>query len=313
MVRKARARRLLILALAGALVAALLLLAPGLSRLQFEGAKRPPSLPGESAPPESGPAPALNLELFWRVFVWTALILLPFSIIALFIWPEELKLLFTRVITITLILVVLFFSVRALKSLLERLALPVEGPAAGGAASGAGPAGVEELQFEGVRAPHWAVFPFLLAGLAGLALLGWWVKRLLGSSREGEGEGPLAELAALAGAAAGELEAGGSLRDVVLRCYRDMSRLLSEREAVPFTQAMTAREFEARLYAIGVRHEHIARLSRLFEFVRYGGRVSGPKEVAEAIACLEAIEAAYGTDGGKGKEGEESAPYANAA
>lgn len=297
MVRKARARRLLILALAGALVAAVLLLAPSLSRLQFEGAKRPPSLPGESAPPESGPAPALDLDLLWRVLAWTVLVLLPFSIIALFIWPEELKLVLIRVVTVTLILVALFFSIRALKSLLERLALPGEGPAPGEPVGGAEPVGVEELQLGEVRAPRWAVFPFLLAGLAALALLGWWVKRFLSAKREGEG--PLAELAALAGAAAGELEAGRSLRDVVLRCYREMSRLLSEREKVPFTQAMTAREFEARLYAIGVRYEHIARLSRLFESVRYGGRTSGPKEVAEAIACLQAIEAAYGCGGGR--------------
>lgn len=300
MVRKAWVRRFLILALGGVLVAVVLLLAPNLSRLQFEGAKRPPSLPGESASPESGPAPALDLGLLWRVLVWTALILLPFSIIALFIWPEEFKLALIRVVTVTLILVVLFFSIRALKGFLERLALPGEGPAPGEPVGGAGPAGMEALQLEEVRAPRWAVFPFLLAGLAALALLGWWVKRSLGSKREAEGA--LEELASLAGAAAGELRAGRSLRDVVLRCYREMSRLLSEREKVPFTQAMTAREFEARLYAIGVRHEHIARLSRLFESVRYGGRTSGPKEVAEAIACLQAIEAAYGCRGGRDEE-----------
>lgn len=305
MVHNGRARRLIVLALAGALVAAVLLLAPSLSHLQFEGAKRLPS-PGPGEAPESGPGPALDFGLLWQILFWTILVLFPFSIIALFIWPEDFKLVLTRIFTAALFLAILFFSIRALKGLLERLALPVEEPGASGLSSGApGPVGLEELELGEVRAPRWSVFPFLLAGLGVLALLGWWVKRFLSSKRKDEGA--LEELASLAGAAAGELEAGGSLRDVVLRCYREMSRLLSEREKVPFTRAMTAREFEAKLEAIGVRQEHIARLSRLFEFVRYGGRKSGPKEVAEAIACLEAIEAAYG---GKERESATSATRA---
>ncbi len=290
---KARARKLLILALAGALLVVVLLLAPSLSHLQFAGAKRLPS-PEPSGVPESGPAPTLDFELLWRLFIWIVLALLPFSIIALFIWPEEFKLVLIRVITVTLLLIILFFSIRALKGLLERLSLPAEGPSMSGAGT-TGPVGAEELQFGEVQAPRWTVFPFLLIGLGVLALIGWRLKRLF----RARGGGPLTELAALAGAAAGELEAGADLRDVVLRCYREMSRLLSEREKVPFTQAMTAREFEERLRWVGVRDDHVTRLSRLFEFVRYGGRTSGPKEVAEAIACLEAIEAAYG--GGDGR------------
>ncbi|MGQ9477079.1 MAG: DUF4129 domain-containing protein [Candidatus Bipolaricaulia bacterium] len=293
---KARARRSLILALAGTLVAAVLLLAPSLSHLQFEGAKRPPS-PEPRGVPESGPVPTLDFGLLWRILAWIVLALLPFSIVALFIWPEEFRLILIRIVTVTLILIILFFSVRALKGLLGRLSLPAENPGASGGVGGTGPVGVEELQLGEIQAPHWTVFPFLLIGLAALALIGWRLRRLFRA--RGRGEEPLAELAALAGAAAGELEAGGSLRDVVLRCYREMSQLLSEREKVPFTRAMTAREFEARLRGVGVRDDHVTQLSRLFEFVRYGGRASGPKEVAEAIACLEAIEAAYG--GGDGR------------
>ena len=89
-------------------------------------------------------------------------------------------------------------------------------------------------------------------------------------------------------------QAGGDLRDAVLRCYRDMSRVLGERQGLARAQSATPREFEAQLAAAGLRDEHIRRLTRLFERVRYGARRADAGEEREALACLTAIVQAYG-------------------
>ncbi|HWQ12371.1 MAG TPA: DUF4129 domain-containing protein, partial [Roseiflexaceae bacterium] len=105
----------------------------------------------------------------------------------------------------------------------------------------------------------------------------------------------LAQLAREAGAALAGLEAGADLRNTVLRCYAEMSRVLEARRGIQRDKTTTPREFEARLAAAGLRDEHIRRLTRLFERVRYGPRAPGPREEREALACLRAIVEAYGT------------------
>ncbi len=91
-----------------------------------------------------------------------------------------------------------------------------------------------------------------------------------------------------------ELEAGGDLKDVVLQCYARMSQVLRESRNIERRKAMTPREFERHLAEIGLRDEHIQRLTHLFEGVRYGARPSRGRTVLEARACLRAIIKAYG-------------------
>jgi len=91
-----------------------------------------------------------------------------------------------------------------------------------------------------------------------------------------------------------DLEAGGDLKNIVLRCYRDMSRVLSEQRGIERELSMTPREFERQLQAAGLRDEHIQRLTRLFEQVRYGPQQADPQQEREAAACLQAIVRTYG-------------------
>lgn len=91
-----------------------------------------------------------------------------------------------------------------------------------------------------------------------------------------------------------DLEAGGDMRDVVLRCYAGMSQVLRESQNIERRKAMTPREFERHLAETGVRDEHIQRLTHLFEGVRYGARPSAGRTELEAMACLRAIVQAYG-------------------
>ncbi len=146
--------------------------------------------------------------------------------------------------------------------------------------------------------PPWLVIGVSLAlGLALAAALFFIVRRILGLRRAARAvAAPPDELAAIAGEAQRALEtlqAGGDLRETILRCYDDMVRVLSERPGVSREFSMTAREFEVRLAALGIADQPIRRLTRLFETVRYSQRAPGPPEVQEAEWCLSAISARY--------------------
>jgi hypothetical protein len=86
-----------------------------------------------------------------------------------------------------------------------------------------------------------------------------------------------------------DIEAGADLRNVIISCYADMSKILNERRGIQRQQAMTPREFELELQEIGLPHASIQRLTRLFEEVRYGNAELGRTAEQEAIHCLSAI------------------------
>jgi hypothetical protein len=138
------------------------------------------------------------------------------------------------------------------------------------------------------QSSEWVVIP-LAAFLA--IVLGTVLWRLLRrQSEKWASEGP--EVSQIVAQAGSDLEKGGELSDIVLRCYRDMCRNLSRKVAL--RREMTAREFVRQLDHVGVRGEEVATLTTLFERVRYGRLETGPEERAEAIALLKAIETRYG-------------------
>ena len=73
-----------------------------------------------------------------------------------------------------------------------------------------------------------------------------------------------------------------------------MNRVLQEQRGLERPKAMTPREFERYLLEMGLQDEHIRRLTRLFESVRYGTNAATPQDEREAVACLSAIVEAYG-------------------
>lgn len=86
-----------------------------------------------------------------------------------------------------------------------------------------------------------------------------------------------------------DLEGGGELREVVLRCYRTMVLLFASRGVVQAPHH-TAREFEGRALAgLGVSRENITRLTSLFEEARYSTHAIGQAQRDEAISTLAAI------------------------
>lgn len=105
----------------------------------------------------------------------------------------------------------------------------------------------------------------------------------------------LDELGKQAGQAIRRILDGDDPRAAILRCYKEMSTILSRAERLPNFSYFTPREFASHLRLRGMKDEHVDRLTAIFETVRYGGR-SGSGFADEAIACLQSIQLTYATD-----------------
>ena len=68
-----------------------------------------------------------------------------------------------------------------------------------------------------------------------------------------------------------------------------MGDVVSSKRHLQREIAMTPREFASRLEQAGLPGEAVAQLTRLFEGVRYGDRKSAPRDVNEAVRCLQTI------------------------
>ncbi len=97
------------------------------------------------------------------------------------------------------------------------------------------------------------------------------------------------QLKADAEEALSEIQLGEDLRNIIIRCYTEMSQVLNEQRGIQRQQAMTPREFERQLQDIGLPQNSIERLTRLFEEARYGHSELGKEAEQEAIQCLTAI------------------------
>jgi hypothetical protein len=111
---------------------------------------------------------------------------------------------------------------------------------------------------------------------------------------QNKAEDPQARIILEAEKALADLQSGANLKDTIMRCYADMSQVLAETRNVERQRGMTPREFESYLAALGLRDDHIRRLTRLFEGVRYGPDTPSRREELEAADCLNAIVNAYG-------------------
>jgi hypothetical protein len=85
------------------------------------------------------------------------------------------------------------------------------------------------------------------------------------------------------------LHAGADLKNVIIRCYRQMSNLLQKKQDIELEDAMTAREFERLLVARGIPQAPVNQLTRLFETARYSSRLPDLDDERKAVECLKAI------------------------
>jgi hypothetical protein len=276
------------LALLGSTILALLLLASSISSLNFQ----PGHFYAISGPrlPSVGPGTALPLDPtaigFWQmILAGISLVLLICLAIGLILSRRLRRELLRRILTTLAVVVALHLLLNGLRSV-PRLA--EGGPADPAAPPPTANVGEPFPTFVAQPAP-WlvlAISVLLVALLIGVIWLVW--------RRSRPPRTALAQLADEAQAALSELQAGGDVSNAVLRCYREMSRVLNEQRGIARPRDMTPREFEQQLAAVGLRDGHIQQLTRLFERVRYGAGRTGEREEREAIDCLAAIVQTYG-------------------
>jgi hypothetical protein len=225
----------------------------------------------------------------WRALMtFVVWVLFPMLVISLIVWPEVRRKLLRRLFIGAIWTIFIYLLVNALQS-------RNQGSREGGAGAG-------DLQNHDaarlptppdfiLHPPQWLIIlvSLLLVTLAVLVVR--WLMRRRAVTVE---DVPLEEFAEEARVALAEIQAGGDLRGTVLRCYSEMSRVLSAERGIERAVGMTPREFEGHLQRAGVRDEHIQRLTRLFEAVRYGARTPGKREELEAVDCLTAIVQTYG-------------------
>ena len=285
MIKRERFRVLL---LAGIAIVAMVLLSAGISGLDFAGGqlislKRAGGIElGRGGAAQEGDFLVTALLALFTV----SQVLFPFAIIYFLISPDARKRVL-RTLGHLLWLIALYQLLRSRINILDR-----ERDAQSPAASPLDTA-IPELEFI-ADPPQWfvLVMSFAIAVLLASLITGivwfYWHRRRHPAN-------PMEQLAQEAQDALDALQAGSDLKNTVMRCYLEMSRVLSEQRGIKREKAMTTREFERHLSATGLPGNDVRGLTRLFESVRYGGKVPGDQEERQAIACLTAIVKACGS------------------
>jgi len=85
------------------------------------------------------------------------------------------------------------------------------------------------------------------------------------------------------------LQAGMDLRNVVIRCYLQMTYAIQEEQGIERNDTMTAREFEDRLEMKGFPTVPVRQLTSLFEKVRYSQHQTSDEDERIAIDSLNEI------------------------
>lgn len=129
---------------------------------------------------------------------------------------------------------------------------------------------------------RWLFFAVLLLGLG---LAAWLLYRALRPAKTDA-------LADEVEAAVQALASGQDMKNVIIRCYLQMERILAAEQGVERPEAMTAREFESYLENRGIPQAPVHALTRLFEKARYGSRPLDEQDEQAAMQCILAMRAA---------------------
>ncbi len=281
-------RKFWIYLLGGIVLLALLVLASGLPSLEFAEGKKLPrgNLPAITAPIQSLP---VGNPRWINVIAVIFAILLPISLIYLILSKEARKRFLVQLIQVGLIILALYIFMTRVR------AQPPAVPAEQVGAPVIPTPGVEDIPpVEPVGAtPAWLVNSLSICASGVLLFGGLWIFRMMRRSIEGSLQHD--ELALTAQSALDEIHAGGELSNIILRCYKEMTRIVAEKRNIRRQGYLTPSEFADQLSRAGLPREQVFRLTRLFEAARYGDQNINTLDEKEAISCLTAVTSFLGS------------------
>lgn len=282
-VRRKRLRALLFLGIAAV---AMILLAGSLSRLELLPAQpftleEPQSSAGDDLPGEG--APSAWAEIWAKVLVamWLGMLAcVPIGLVLLVVSPEARRQAASYLGPLLILLVVLLFPrAQTVEEVVSEPAPPAERSL---------PAAERTPTVFTPTPPSWvSSFTNVALGVAACAALAGTF--LLMRRRWRRPPDPLEKLAQEAQMAIAAIQGGADLRETIIRCYYEMSRVLRRERGIVREQAMTPREFERHLGDLGLPQTPIRDLTRLFEAVRYGAKIPDKTDEDRAISSLSAV------------------------
>jgi hypothetical protein len=226
----------------------------------------------------------VSVPLWKQLLLW-GLVGIMVVLAGLLLPPESRKRLFMLFIRVSLIALAMIFLIKNYPETLRGL---FDWEQLGGdPADAAGAAPMPEFQ-----PPHVTpVFSYLVSFLCALAWIaiiwalyqGWKRFTAINSSK------PLTDIAQIARSSLDDLSRGRDTSDVIINCYLRMGDVVADKRRLHREIAMTPQEFAVRLERAGLPGDAVRRLTSLFEMVRYGDRKSAPRDVTEAVNCLNAI------------------------
>ncbi len=264
-------------------IVSILVLAVGLVGLQLRPAMAIRSAGSPDLPPPPAAGPDAGGFVALRV-VLLALTAITFLALVVSAFSREGR---KRLLAMAVFLLALMIAQAILSDVLPKAQAREQevapAPAGGLAAPATGTGAV--VPFE-PRPPGWllwaaAALSVLLAAAGAVAVL------VAVRNRRPRGVGRLAEPSR---AAAESLGRGADLRNVILRCYHDMSVVISEELGLDRQGSVTPREFATFLEGWGLPAVPVRELTEVFEEVRYGSAAPSRRSEERALRSLSAIE-----------------------
>lgn len=279
-------KKLWIVLLAILALGALTVLATSLDHVPFNEAERfgsnePLQLPPISLRPVTDAMADIPL---WKQLVVWGLVTLMVVLIAMLFSPEMRKRLLNLFFRASVIILATFFL---LKNYGDRLFGFQTFAGGGGPNDSANTQPIPEFQPPQISPliTYLVSFGFALLWIVVMwVLYQGWKKYVALSAKK-----PLDEIAHIARSSIRDLNSGRDTSDVIINCYMRMSDVVAEKQKLQREIAMTPHEFASRLERAGLPGDAVRRLTRLFEMVRYGDRKSAPRDVTEAVNCLNTI------------------------
>ena len=221
----------------------------------------------------------------WKQAIFFGVIFLFLSLIAFLLTPELRKKLFLMLLRLLAAVLMVYYLLKIKPDILTNLLQVGQlGQVAETMPEGAPPV------FEPPQASPAISFFLTLAFVVLVVALIWGISRWWARQKELVSQRkPLTDIASIARASLRELSMSSNSDDAIIQCYVQMSNAVAVKRGLYRKNAMTPAEFVSYLENSGIPREPIARLTGLFENVRYGGYKSGPREIDEASDCLRTI------------------------